>query len=529
MRLKTKIILVQITAIVSSLGIISILFINELNKYAENEISGYKEQILLEKKRQLKDFVQIVFGVIENSYQELQEKKAFTEEDTAQAQAKALKTLGVMRQTDGNYFWVNDRHPRMVMHPISPDLNGKSLQEFKDTKGKYLFREMADVVRDKGEGYVDYFWGKPGKTGDFPKLSFVKMFEPWGWIVGTGVYIDDIDAAVEAKQATLDETVDSMIVTVITISCLLAAAGVILGLLEARSVTNAVGGEPADIALDAKRVADGDLSISQAPGKAERERGISRSLMHMTRKLRAIVTEVQEATESVAAGSEELTASSESLSHAASEQAAAAEEMSAALNELGDSIRTNNDKAMESKTIAEELDREIETGGSSVQRTVENMHHIADRISLIEEIARQTNLLALNAAIEAARAGEQGKGFAVVAMEVRKLAEHSAHAAKEIRELSATCVIASEETGTLFTKLAPAIQRSSSLIAEMASICSLQTSCTSQIEKAVEQLNDVIQNNASSSEELVATAEGLASQAEHLRSILTYFKIDDRG
>ena len=358
---------------------------------------------------------------------------AWIEDITAEMKAGALKQVGKMRLTDGNYFWINDLTPKMVMHPIKPALDGQDIGAMTDTKGKHLFREMVSVAKADGEGYVDYHWGKPGKDGDFPKLSFVKLFKEWGWVVGMGVYIDDIDAAVAARRAALDQTISAIVYMVLLISGGLALMGAVAGVFGSKSVTNTIGGEPVDIAGIAARVSEGDLTIASSSNGGV-ERGILKSMKDMAGNLRGVVGEVQSATDNVAAGSEELSASSESLSQSTVEQAASIQEVTASLVEIVRSIRQNADNAEETSRIADYSNKEILSGEQSVRRTVDAMREIADKVSFIEEIARQTNLLALNAAIEAARAGEQGKGFAVVAAEVRRLAERSGRTAQEISE-----------------------------------------------------------------------------------------------
>ena len=134
------------------------------------------------------------------------------------------------------------------MHPINPALDGQDVSNKLDSKGKPFFAEMAKVAKDDGQGFVNYFWSKPGKQGDFPKLSFVKLFKPWGWVVGMGVYVDNIDAAIAAKQADLDDRIFNMILLVLGIALGLAVLGVAAGVLSALSVTRTLGGEPSDIA-----------------------------------------------------------------------------------------------------------------------------------------------------------------------------------------------------------------------------------------------------------------------------------------
>ncbi len=455
---------------------------------------------------------------------------AWIEDVTAEMKAAALQQVSKMRLVDGNYFWVNDLEPKMVMHPIKPALDGKALSGFKDKKGKPLFMEMVQVAKADGEGYVDYYWGKPGKDGNFPKLSFVKLFEPWGWVVGMGVYIDNIDAAVAKQQAALDNAIDSMILLILIVSVVLAALGAVAGVFGSKTVTNTIGGEPGDIAAVASRISAGDLTITAAAsGNGQSARGIFKSMTDMAGNLRSVVTDVQGVTDNVAAGSEELSASSESLSQSTVEQAASIQEVTASLVSIVDSIRKNADGAEATSKIAGATNRDIQSGEESVQKTVEAMREIADKIVFIEEIARQTNLLALNAAIEAARAGEQGKGFAVVASEVRKLAERSATTAQEISELSVSSVEVAEKTGELFSHLAPEISKTAEQVKEVAEACAEQNHGVSQIEKAMGQLDSVIQQNAMASEEMASTSTELASQAAALQDAMRYFHVEGDG
>ncbi|MEF2230860.1 MAG: methyl-accepting chemotaxis protein [Pseudodesulfovibrio sp.] len=449
---------------------------------------------------------------------------AWIEDVTAEMKAEALSQVAKMRLDDGNYFWINDLTPRMVMHPIKPGMDGQDLSGYTDPKGKALFKEMTTVARASGSGFVDYRWGKPGREGDFPKLSFVKLFEPWGWIVGMGVYTDDIDAAVAARQAALAAAVRSMVFMVLGISLILAILGLAAGFFGSRSVTNTIGGEPDDIASIAARVSGGDLIIEQA--QDGRARGILRSMQEMAGNLRGVVGEVQGATDNVAAGSEELSASSETLSQSTVEQAASIEEVSASLVEIVGSIKKNAENADATSRIADSTNDDIKSGEDSVRRTVEAMREIADKIVFIEEIARQTNLLALNAAIEAARAGEQGKGFAVVAAEVRQLAERSARTAQEISALSASSVEVAERTGELFGRLAPEIGKTAELIREVAAVCNEQSHGVHQIERAMEQMDKVIQQNAMASEEMASTSQELAGQAAALQDAMRYFRVN---
>jgi methyl-accepting chemotaxis protein len=190
-------------------------------------------------------------------------------------------------------------------------------------------------------------------------------------------------------------------------------------------------------------------------------------------------------------------------------------------------IRQNADNAMQTEKIAVKSAFAAREGGKAVEETVRAMKEIANKISIIEEIARQTNLLALNAAIEAARAGEHGKGFAVVASEVRKLAERSQKAAAEISHLSGTSVEVAEKAGDLLDKMVPDIQRTADLVQEINAASREQDLGAEQINKAIQQLDQVIQQNASASEEMASTAEELSSQSEQLQNTIGFFRVDN--
>jgi len=282
-----------------------------------------------------------------------------------------------------------------------------------------------------------------------------------------------------------------------------------------------------DVSTMAKEIASGNLNV-HIEARSDKDSMLI-SLGSMVENLRDVVGTVQSASEQVSAGSQTLSVSSEELSQGATEQAASVEEASSSIEEMTANIRQNADNAKETEKIARKGAEDAQQGGQAVHETVVAMKSIADKIMIIEEISRQTNLLALNAAIEAARAGEQGKGFAVVAAEVRKLAERSQLAAAEISELSISSVEVAENAGVLLEAMVPNIQRTSELVQEITAASVEQDAGAEQIARAIQQLDAVIQGNATSSEEMASTSEELSSQAEQMQQAIGFFTLGQLG
>ncbi|HML28595.1 MAG TPA: methyl-accepting chemotaxis protein, partial [Hyphomicrobium sp.] len=280
--------------------------------------------------------------------------------------------------------------------------------------------------------------------------------------------------------------------------------------------------ETADIA---NQIAGGDLTVQPKPLSDKDTLG--HALESMVERLRGVVSDAISASSNVSAGSQQLSSASEQVSQGASEQASAAEEASASMEQMASNIKQNADNAAQTEKIARQSSKDAEASGEAVNRAVNAMRTIAEKIGIVQEIARQTDLLALNAAVEAARAGEHGKGFAVVASEVRKLAERSQTAAAEIGAVSGDTVKAAQEAGEMLTRLVPDIRKTAELVAEISAACREQDIGAAQINEAIQQLDKVTQQNAGASEEMSATSEELATQAEELQQSIAFFRTDD--
>jgi methyl-accepting chemotaxis protein len=277
----------------------------------------------------------------------------------------------------------------------------------------------------------------------------------------------------------------------------------------------------------ASSVARGELSQTIPTASNDEIGDLVRSLNRMVEKLRQVVSEALTAAQNVSAGSQELSSSAEQLSQGATEQASSAEEASSSMEEMAANVKQNADNASQTEKIATQSAKDAEASGSAVGRAVQAMQTIAEKISIVQEIARQTDLLALNAAVEAARAGEHGKGFAVVASEVRKLAERSQASAAEIGTLSSDSVKVAQDAGQMLARLVPDIKKTAELVQEITAACREQDVGSAQINQAIQQLDKVGQQNASASEQVSSTSEELASQAEQLQATISFFRIDN--
>ncbi|MBF0521216.1 MAG: hypothetical protein HQK92_16010 [Nitrospirae bacterium] len=307
------------------------------------------------------------------------------------------------------------------------------------------------------------------------------------------------------------------LVVIIAVSFLLS---ILFAYLIMRGVLQQIGGEPSVVAAITKQVANGDLTIDTTTHCT----GLYRAVLDMTENLKKIVIDVKDISDGVGSGSRQLSDTAAKTSDGATEQAASVEETSSSVEQMAASIKRNAENAVETEKIAISIAKDAIEAGEAVMQSVASMKTIAERVIVIDEIARQTNLLALNAAIEAARAGEYGKGFAVVASEVRKLAERSQSAAGEINTISASSIQIAEKTGTMLKELVPDIQKTAELVQEITASSKELDIGADQINKAISELDQVIQQNASMSEELSATAENLSSQAGQLQNSIAFFK-----
>jgi len=397
------------------------------------------------------------------------------------------------------YGFIFDSEGRFIYHPKNESVM------LKDFSNEEFVREAIT----KKNGTIFYEW--EGKE----KMMVFHNDPTTGWIVCMSAFNDDLaSGAVRQGRVLLG----------IGVGIILLVIGIVVVFLNKLVIS------PVNTSMGtADAMSQGDL-INDVDSDSRNELGVlMRSMGSMIVSLRSVVQNVKHAAEVVAAGSEEIASSAEQMSEGSVEQAASVEEISASMELMANNIANNLETARQTRDIAVRTAHDAEEGGEAVRQTVGAMRDIADRTSIIEEIARQTNLLALNAAIEAARAGEHGKGFAVVAAEVRKLAERSGVAAAEISELTGSSLKVAEKAGSMLEQIVKDIQRNEQLVQEVAAASQEQHESSQQITASIQHLDIVVQKNASFSEELSATSQELSSQAVQLQQTMEFFKIASNG
>ncbi len=393
---------------------------------------------------------------------------------------------------------------------------------FLDPTGHSVKASFAGNVANNGvdtEASRDVIAGQTGSkiVTDYNGNPVLSSYTPvtvgdFKWGLLAEIDVEEVEAPIRALTQSIIMSALIIIIVVIAISLLIA-------LSISRPILKGV--------TFSKRLSDGDLTANLDVDQKDEIGQLAAAMKLMSDNLKRIVSEVQTAAENVASGSEELSASAQSLSQGATEQASAAEEVSSSIEQMGANIQQNTDNAQQTEKISTKSAEDAKTSGDSVSQAVKAMNEIAEKINIIQEIARQTNLLALNAAIEAARAGEHGKGFAVVASEVRKLAERSQNAAEEITELAKNNLVVAENAGEMLAALVPDIGKTADLVSEITAASIEQNQGAGQITKAINELDKVVQQNAGASEEMASTAEELSSQAQELQSTISFFKIGD--
>ncbi len=521
--------------------------------------NNYRNHVYADSKKQLVTAVDTAYGIIDHY-----SKSVGKDMSESEAQKHALSAVKALRYEGNTYFWINDTQPKMIMHPIKPALDGKDLSAVKDPDGLYLFKEFVKATESKQGDFVSYQWPKPGKDTPQPKLSYVKKHPGWNWIIGSGIYVD----VLQAKLNTIFYVVLTVLLLAILFSSVLIyflARSITKPMKHAVEMVNEIEkghfstrlnlnqtdeiGQMAqamdkfadnmqhEVIGSLQKLANGNLNMNLVPRDSQDE--IRGGFNKLENDLNEIMGSIQNAGQQISSNSTSVSDFSQSLSQSSTESAASLEEITASLSELSSQTKHNADNANQVNVLSTDAKEATEEGKSRMAQMISAMSEISEAgqsinkiIKVIDEIAFQTNLLALNAAVEAARAGQHGKGFAVVAEEVRNLAARSAKAASETAELIEGSIEKTNNGTQIADKTAESLEtiiggvsKVSDLAEEIAAASNEQASGIGQINEGLGQIDQAIQQNTATAEESAAAAEELSSQAAELLNMLKRFQL----
>jgi len=511
------------------------------------DLGEYRSDLLYERKVQSNHAVSMAHSII----QHFQSLEAKGELNQSQAQIQAIAALQAMRYSDDNYVWVNDFDARMVMHPIKPELNGKDMNSFKDKQGKKLFSNIAQTAKAQGDGFEEYMWPKPGQTQAVEKLSYFKAFKPWGWVIGTGVYIDDIDSSFYARLT------EAMIFLAIVVP-LIAWFTVMIS----RSITR-----PLKHMIEVmEQVAKGQLKARIKLVNQDELGDVSEAINHTLNIQQQLIQKLTHSSQHILSAAEQMATITEQTSTGVKQQhsetqllAQAMQEMSANAHDVANSAQqtaeitaqaesaAHNGDQMVSVTITaiNELASQVQAQADVITKLEEDTLQVEGILNVIKDISDQTNLLALNAAIEAARAGEQGRGFAVVADEVRVLAKRTSESTAHIQSLNdrlkqackgavsmmsnshneaQNCIDRASSAGEHLNEIVKSVQQIMTMNSVVAEVVQQQDAVTNEmssnlnnISVIAEQTQDGAKLTANNSEQLALLARELKLQVEQFQ------------
>ncbi|MBY4675453.1 methyl-accepting chemotaxis protein [Marinobacterium arenosum] len=508
----------------------------------------FRQQLQHSRELQSKELVSTASSIVQHYHQAFK-RGQLSESDARQA---AKDAIAAIRYDDSNYVFITNLDTQIVLNPLKPELNGKDARHIKDPDGFPLFRAFTEVARTSGEGSVNYRWPHPEHMKPVKKTSYVKLFEPWGWIIGTGVYIDDIDALFYDKLTNVGITLLLVLVVVTYIALMLA-----------RSITRPLN----EINQIMRRVAKGDLTASAVVRSRDELGRLASNVNETIQELRTLIDELQKSCSHIREASENAAATTSQTFAGVKRQHEETEALAAAMHEMAMTAQEVAETAERTASSSHDADDAAHKGDDIVNNTISRINSVAEEmkgllstisqlerdtedveniLNIISEISDQTNLLALNAAIEAARAGEQGRGFAVVADEVRQLAKRTQESTEQIRALNERLKLAchnavemmrnghehtqnsassAQEAGSYISTIVDQVNAIMDMNTMVATAVAEQSSVAEDMNRNISSISQIAEETSEGASVTAQTSETLAALARQLEQRIAEFKV----